>query len=767
LYFRYRRPGRWNRRKCSCRRHSIGTNLAVGAVQTEGCAGSSVVLIGTLGHSPLIDSLRTAGKLDTSTIEHKWESYVLTIVHHPMKDVPEALVIAGSDRRGTAYGVFELSREIGVSPWTWWADVPMTHHNAIYLRQATVVHGPPTVRYRGIFLNDEDWGLRPWAAQGPDRNIGNIGPHTYERVFELLLRLRANTLYPAMHPGTTAFNAIPENAQLADRYAIVMGSSHSEALLRNNVAEYSESKDGPWDFSVNAPRITQYWQDRLRINGRLENLYTVGMRGVHDSGMEGHLSIHQQVSLLERVFDVQRALLRKSVNPDVEEVPQIFWVYKEVLDIYRAGLRVPNDITLGWSDDNYGYIREFPTAAERERKGGSGVYYHVSYWGEPHDYLWLCTTPPELIREEMTKAYDLGARRAWILNVGDLKPAEADIDYFLTLAWDVDSTRRLPQQQWLARWLAEQFPAASATAMADVLERYYALNFIRKPEFMGFNDNHSPVAPLTGFSPQQREARQAAFRSLLKDAEGIGNTLPPQYASAYFELVLYPVRASAAMNEKFLQRDAGNLAASNTAYRQIQEDTERYNRIRDGKWRGMMSAAPRERHVFDPILSIASVPPSPAVSGQTVILDAAHYGSARGEWQPLDLGTSGRSIELLRDGSVANLEVITNSSAATPQLTYTSSTTASGPATLDISGLPVFPLTPGGSLRFAVSIDGSTPQIADFAKASPWNQNVLRNAAIAPFKFDHLDAGRHTAVLYYMDPGVIIESLALNLSVAH
>jgi hypothetical protein len=743
------------------------TKIPVAAVQTVGCTGSPVVLIGTLGHSALIDNLRTSGKLDTSAIEHKWESYVLTVVRNPLKGVPQALVIAGSDRRGTAYGVFELSREMGVSPWAWWADVPTATHHAIYLRRTTVVHGPPTVRYRGIFLNDEDWGLRPWAAQGLDRNIGNIGPHTYEHVFELLLRLRANTLYPAMHPGTTAFNTIPENAQLADRYAIVMGSSHSEALLRNNVAEYSEPNDGPWDFSKNAPRITQYWQDRLRTNGKFENLYTVGMRGVHDSGMEGQLSIQQQVSLLNRVFDAQRALLQKNVKPDVEEVPQVFWVYKEVLDVYRAGLHVPEDVTLGWSDDNYGYIREFPTAAERTRKGGSGVYYHISYWGEPHDYLWLCTTPPELIREEMTKAYDLGASRVWILNVGDLKPAEGDIDYFLSLAWDIESTRHQTQQQWLVHWLAEQFPASNAPEMAGVLERYYDLNFIRKPEFMGFNDNNSPIAPLTGFSPEERVTRHAAFRSLLKDAEDIGNKLPPQYVSAYFELVLYPVRASAAMNEKFLQRDAGNLVASAEAYRKIQEDTDRYNQIEDGKWRGMMSAAPRERHVFDPITSIPTPrPPSSTASAQTVAIDAEHYDSATGQWHTLNLGISGRSVELLRDGSVSNLQPVANPSTASPHLTYTLTTTSSGPAVLDVSALPVFPLFPGGSLRFAASIDGSTPQVADFDKSSPWSHNVLRNAAIAAIPFDHLNAGQHTVVLYYMDPGVIFSQLALKLGIS-
>ncbi|MEO6817079.1 MAG: hypothetical protein ABI177_10285 [Edaphobacter sp.] len=284
---------------------------------------------------------------------------------------------------------------------------------------------------------------------------------------------------------------------------------------------------------------------------------------------------------------------------------------------------------------------------------------------------------------------------------------------------------------------------------------------------MGFNDNNSPIAPFTGFSPQERVTRKAAFKNLLKDAEDIGNRLAPQYASAYFELVLYPVRASAAMNEKFLQRDAGNLAASNTAYRQIQQDTAHYNQIEDGKWFGMMSSAPRERHVFDPITSLPASGSSSAVpSHKTVAIDAEHYDYAKGQWQTLDLGVRGRSVELLQDDSIANVQPVESPSAATPHLTYIITTTSSGQATLNVSALPVFPVLPGGSLRFAVSVDGSTPRVTDFAKGSPWSRNVLRNEAIATIQFDHLAPGRHRVVLYYMDPGVIFESLALNLGVS-
>jgi hypothetical protein len=244
-----------------------------------------------------------------------------------------------------------------------------------------------------------------------DGGKGNIGPHTYERIFELLLRLCANSLWPAMHPGSLAFNAVSENAKLADKWGIVMGSSHSEALLRNNVGEWNEKTDGPWNYQLNAPAMNAYWDKRLVENGNYENFYTVGLRGVHDSGLEAKGTPEVKARLVEDVMAAQRALLAKHISPDLPKIPQIIWLYKESLDLYRVGMKVPPDVTLGWTDDNYGYLRELPNAAEQARPGGSGVYYHVSYWGAPHDYLWLCTTPPALIREEMTKAYDHNARR--------------------------------------------------------------------------------------------------------------------------------------------------------------------------------------------------------------------------------------------------------------------------------------------------------------------------------------------------------------------
>ena len=276
-----------------------------------------------------------------------------------------------------------------------------------------------------------------------------------------------------MHPGSLAFNAVAENARLADKWGIVMGSSHSEALLRNNVGEWNEKTDGPWNYQINADAMNAYWDKRLVENGKYENFYTVGLRGVHDSGLEATGTPEVKAKLVEDVMTEQRKLLAARVNPDVAKIPQIIWLYKESLDLYRVGMKVPDDVTLGWTDDNYGYIRELPDAAEQKRTGGSGVYYHVSYWGAPHDYLWLCTgrRKPSVGQEEMTKAFDHNARKYWILNVGDLKPAEIDIDYFMQLATDEPKMAAMSQRDFLRQWFAEQFPAANAAPIRTTPRR--------------------------------------------------------------------------------------------------------------------------------------------------------------------------------------------------------------------------------------------------------------------------------------------------------
>jgi hypothetical protein len=783
-----------------------------------------LVLAGVIGDSPEIDSLRRQGKIHTEAIEGKWESALITVVQQPMPGVSRALVVAGSDRRGVAFALFTISRQMGVSPWTWWADVPVQKHRSIFIRSGVHLQGEPSVRYRGIFINDEDWGFRPWAARKMDPELHNVGPHTYARVFELLLRLRANSLWPAMHPGTLAFNDVPENARLADKWAIVMGASHSEALLRNNAVEWDEKRDGAWNYQTNSAAIKTYWEKRLAVNGHYENFYTVGMRGVHDSGLEATGTPQEKARLLEGIMADQRTLLGKYVNKNVESIPQVIWLYKEALDLYRAGMHVPDDVMLGWTDDNYGYLRQLPTDAEQKRAGGSGVYYHISYAGPPHDYLWLCSTPPALIREEMTKAFDHNVRRYWIANVGDIKPAEQDIDYFMQLAWDEPHMASISQKEFIESWTAEQFPGASARGITDVIEQYYKLNFVRKPEHMGFNGFNDDVK-LSSFNPlawgDQNRLRSQAWQRLSRQAAALQNTLPQEYHNAFFELVAYPVEASAAQNEKFLATDRSFLDASlrniggarsesahaQMAYDRVQSLTAEYNAIAGGKWDGMMSAAPRERHVFEmpeTATSAATEMPLPtswkrfsgdaeevqtAYAGKgssfveenaTVSINAAHFSRKHdgdnSAWKVLsDLGISGDSVGFGSPGLLANADSAkTPPVTASPWLEYDFDTTSHGDATLTLALLPTFPVDSRQRLRYAVALDGHSPVMMDASgkgdgawegNSSPvWSENVLRNASLNILPLGSLTAGHHTLRLIYQDPAVIFEHLTVTFA---
>src|SRR6185369_6222754 len=445
-----------------------------------------VVFAGTLGKSSFIDALVSQGKLDVAQLRGQWESFLITTVANPMPGVSLGFVIVGSDRRGTAFGIFELSQAIGVSPWYWWADVTPRHRENLFVDSRTRRFGPPSVQYRGIFINDEDLGIQPWAAKTFDPELGDIGPKTYARVFELLLRLKANTLWPAMHGCTKAFNIYADNKRVADDYAIVMGSSHAEPMLRNNVTEWTD-KPEDYDYTRNAEGVRKYWEDRAAQNGKYENIYTLGMRGIHDSPIVGPKTQPERIQVIQQIFADQRSILARHVNGDATKVPQIFCPYKEVLADYRAGLKVPDDVTIVWPDDNHGYIRYFPTAEELKRRGGFGVYYHASYLGGPMSYIWLDATPPALIWEEMSKAYDHGVRKFWMLNVGDIKPAEISIDLFLQMGWDISRWQRNNLADSLEKWAASKFGAKDAPEIAAIMDQYYRLGFARKPEHLQWN----------------------------------------------------------------------------------------------------------------------------------------------------------------------------------------------------------------------------------------------------------------------------------------
>ena len=409
------------------------TGLSPEVLKNNQALSNYPIIMGTLGQSAYIDQLTKMGKINASVLRGKWETFSISVIENPLKGVKRALVVAGSDRRGTAFGVFELSRRLGVSPLCWWADVKPATKKNLYVQAGQSIVQSPSVKYRGIFINDEDWGIQPWAAKMMDTDVKDIGPKTYTKIFELLLRLKANYIWPGMHPSTKAFYYYANNPVMADKYAIVLGSSHCEPMLRNNVFEWAENfeheygkKPGEWRYDLNKNEIEKYWIDRVVQAKNYESVYTVGMRGIHDGSMPGPKDKNEKVKLLGEVIADQRAILSKNTTQPVSSIPQIFCPYKEVLSLYQAGLKLPDDVTIVWADDNHGYIRQLSNPEEQKRSGGSGVYYHISYWGAPQDYLWLSSISPSLISYELTKAYQYKADRLWVVNVGDIKPAEME-----------------------------------------------------------------------------------------------------------------------------------------------------------------------------------------------------------------------------------------------------------------------------------------------------------------------------------------------------
>ena len=569
------------------------------------------VIVGTVGGSALIRRLSEAGKIDTAPLEGAWERYLIQTVANPLPGIRKALVIAGSDRRGAAYGLFTLSELIGVSPWYWWADVPVKKHAALHVDAPPTYSQTPSVRYRGIFLNDEDWGLTPWASQTFEPERGNIGPRTYAKVCELLLRLKANYLAPAMHPVSTSFNQIPENKLVADTFAIVMGSTHCEPLLLNTASEWDTQTMGPWNYDKNKEGINRVLTQRVRENSPYENVYTLALRGLHDGAMSTTLPMHEKVRMLQQALLGQRQILAENIDRPVETVPQAFTPYKEVLEIYSNGLELPDDVTIVWPDDNYGYMKRLSGVREQRRTGRSGVYYHVSYLGVPHSYLWFSTTPPSLMYEELRKAYDTTADRLWLLNCGDLKGSEMQVSLFLDMAWDIGRFTADNVVTYPARWLAGIFGEAYYDRLEAMTREHLRLAFPRKPEYMGWGyhwnrfDHNCEQLTDTDFSftnYDEAPRRLEAYRKLGARAEALLHEIGDEARPAFYQLVYYPLRGAELMNRMTLggQRNRWyarqGRAATNAVrdevqrcYDSLQVITRGYNSLLGGKWNHMMS----------------------------------------------------------------------------------------------------------------------------------------------------------------------------------
>ncbi|MFF1303275.1 glycosyl hydrolase 115 family protein [Streptomyces sp. NPDC058307] len=609
-----------------------------------------LVLVGTLGASPAIDRLAAQARLDVSRVKGRWEASVTQVIERPLPGIDRALVIAGSDRRGTVYGIYDTSERIGVSPWYWWADVPVERRDTVTVPAGTFTRREPSVRYRGIFINDEQ-NLTTWSHRTQETDK-NIGPETYKRVFELLLRLKANYLWPAMHPYSDFFNKYRENPELADRYGIVVGSSHPEALLRNGVHEWEPwiaehpNADGSapvYDYTVNPAVISDYWRARARQNAAYESSWTLGMRGLHDSALETRYAttIPEKVVVMNDIIADQRRILTEEVGAAAE--PQIFIPYKEVLDLYNAGVRVPDDVTLIWPDDNHGNMRQLPNEAERARAGGNGIYYHLSYWGRPKSYLWLDTTQVTKVWQELRRVYEHGTDRMWIFNVGDLKSIETGLSFAMDMAWDVDRWEADEVEGFLAEWAGRQFGRRHAHEIAAIRTEYYRLAGELRPEFI--------AAGLVSVVHHGDEAgrRMAAYDRLLARVRAVGAELPEAYRDAFYELVEYPVHGAYLMNLKYYWADRNALAVRQgrgaganrfadlalSAHTAEAALTSRYNtEVAGGKWDGFINPYPSQ---------IPKAPGRPAVTRvtrqETSGLGVAAEGNETGAVRPLSFSS--------------------------------------------------------------------------------------------------------------------------------
>jgi hypothetical protein len=724
------------------------------------------IIAGTVGSSTLIDRLVAQQKINVSDINGKWEVYSIQLIENP-----KALVVAGSTPRGTAYGLFEISRLMGVSPYIWWADVTPVKKQALYVSGEKMVSKEPSVKYRGIFINDEDFALFPWASKGIDKKYNNIGPNTYAKVMELLLRLRANTLWPAMHLCSEAFWANKDNLPVAKKYDIMLGSSHCEQMLRDNEWEWRHApwngNNEDWNYVTNTQKIQSYWEERVAESVGYDGMYTLGMRGVHDWGISGYPSTEDKVRGLTDIIGFQRNLLSKYFE-DVTKVPQLFIPYKEVLDAYNAGLQVPEDVTLCWVDDNHGYIRQLPKPAEQARSGGNGVYYHVSYWGTPADYLWIASHSPSLMSYELSRAYDQGIRTLWVINVGDIKPAEMELEFCMDLAWDIDEWTPEKAIGYNRAWAARTFGESYADEIAAIKREYYHLAAGGKPEHVH----------MISYTNDDKDLRVSNYATLAEKVDALKAKIPATLQDAFFQLIEYPVKGAYYMNVKtFRAAQSLELAAlghrdqalqyaadARKAYRMIEQLTNQYNNdIAGGKWNGMMNFKPRGLDQFNmpATATISSIRNGeiPQRKDYVTIIPATAYKNASNSVRTLEgVGINQASI------TVWPLDMTAYRSNQVTQAPYAEYEipVKAGTNNIEVRFLSNFPINTNYDLRVALSIDGGTAAITSLktvAMEGKWNTTVAQGYNTAVAEYVSKEDKTIKLRVSMLDPGVVLSEI--------
>lgn len=721
---------------------------------------SMAVIAGTIGRNPLIDRLIAEGRLDVTGVTGVWEAFVQQVVDHPAPGVARALVIAGADRRGTIFGIYDLSQAIGVSPWYWWADVSVARRDALYLtpgRRADF----PRVRYRGIFINDEDPALGDWARA----TFGGMNRRFYERVFELILRNRGNYLWPAMW-GRSLYEDDPESARLAQVMGVIIGTSHHEPLMRAHV-DWERNGEGPWDYTRNAARLRQFWREGLERTQGMERTVTIGMRGDGDEPMtEGTAT-----ELLERIVRDQREIIEQVTGRPAAETPQVWALYKEVQDYYDAGMRVPDDVTLLFSDDNWGNIRRLPDPGAT-RAGGYGVYYHFDYVGGPRNYKWINTTQIERVWEQMHLAYAYGADRLWIVNVGDIKPMEYPVSFFLDYAWNPDAWPLERLADYPRDWAARQFGPDHAQEIGALLTRYAALAARRKPELLD--------ADTYSLAEGEWARVIGEWDALEREASTLRDQLPAEQRDAYFQIVLHPILANANLHRLYYavarNRAAaaeGRMAEANAAADEAERLFARDGEIRrtyeqdvaGGRWAHMMAQthigytswqqppADVMPQVFR--APIQPPPPPPVASGEAVAIRADRFAARVGDWRVIPhLGLYGAAVTLFPVAGPAFAP-----GGDSPHLDYRFHLDEGGAVEVQAILSPTLDFRGQGGLSYAVSIDGGAPQVVNVhagTTEADWERAVADNRWVRSTRHD-LAAGDHVLRIWAIDRGLVFQ----------
>ena len=765
------------------------------------------ILVGTIGKSKLIDGLIAKRKIDVSKVRGQWESYLIDIIDGN-------LIIAGSDKRGTIYGIYEISKQIGVSPWYWWADVPVHHQDNLWYTAGRILQPSPKVKYRGIFINDEWPSFGGWTKE----KFGGQNSKAYTHMFELLLRLKANYLWPAM--WDSRFNEDdPQNPLLADEYGIVMGTSHHEPMMRAH-KEYTSRRNevGPWDYSINKERLDKFFREGMERNKNYENLVTIGMRGDGDVAM-GKGNDEDNMKTLSKVIESQRKII-SDIYGRPDAVPQLWAIFTEVQRYYDAGFNVPDDVTLLLCDNNWGYIRRTAPESERKRKGGVGLYYHIDMNGGPWNDRWVNTSPIPKLREQLNLAYQSGIDRIWIINVGDLKPKELPIDFIMNYAWNPDAIKAGDEKAYVREWAACIFGEDLADEVTDILVKYPKYNLWRKAEVQV-----PGIFSVENYNECNRVTM--LWRQLAEQTEALRLRIPAETQDAYYQLVYYPAVASACVAEIYnavtlnhYYADRGDVRANafaNRAKELFTKDsllTEYYNhQMAGGKWNGMM----RDKHIgyqqwFMPeknqLPELRYVPQRDARPSKPLIetdtdeygIEAIHYSKCiAGEgasWQLLpDLGR-GEGCMGINPVTAASCE-----NGDGPKLEYNLHINKVGPTKIAIGILPTQDVQPERGLRLGVKMDNGEVKVIDarrgivdtFDEYTP--QNLARSKKLKPLPepgtmalngykqlrrnevfdnmrwldvtFDIPTTGTHKLSLVMIDPEIVVERLVINPDDSH